>query len=710
MFKPLTCMSQSASSINDVQTLTQSLALSERRRRDTQRLSGVGFWELHHKQQTLYWSEEIFSIYAVDPDSIQPSYELFVRLIHDEDRERVEAAYQDAVASGREYNIRYRIKAGKTTKWIEARGVTYYDSEGKPERSIGTAQDISEMIQARRQIEHLATHDELTGLPNRKLLTDRLEQAIAKARRASQLLAICYLDLDGFKPINDTHGHATGDRLLIAFADRVKQELREEDTLARLGGDEFVIALNELSSIKQCEQIVQRLIRIIDAPFFVEGLSLRVTSSIGVTIYPLDAADTDVLIRHADQAMYQAKKSGKNRLQFHDNTQTLKVRSARSALSRFESALKHDELVLHYQPRVDLRNGQPAGFEALARWPLPRKGMALPAQFLPLIETRRLAIALDRWVIKAAIAQHLAWRAEDMILPISINLSPEMIQDVTFPAYLEELLSDCPRDVPRFMEFEILETGALGDTDEIAKTMYACIDQGVTFSLDDFGTGYSSLTYFHRLPIDMLKVDRTFVGRMLDDPRDQDIVEGVIRLADSLKRPVVAEGVENIELAIMLLQLGCNYAQGYGIAMPMPPNWVPQWLRQWRHQRDWQRLGELQNGPTASYDLNVAILGHRLWMEKFSRFCKTTRDALAPEMDAKRCQFDRWYRGIGAARYRGRAGFEMIDRLHQNIHRAAQRLQSQINDLSPDARQLELTKISRMGDDLTTIIKELASK
>ncbi|NEX19894.1 EAL domain-containing protein [Thiorhodococcus mannitoliphagus] len=690
--------------------LATSLALSERRRRDAQRLSGVGFWELNHKAQTLYWSEEIFAIYSLEAGTIEPNYETFVRLIHDDDREQVKAAYLDSVESHQEYNIRYRIKAGESIRWIEARGVTYYDSAGNPERSIGTAQDISEIIEAQDAIERLASHDALTGLPNRSLLADRLDQAIAHARRTSQLLAVCYLDLDGFKPINDNFGHATGDLLLIAFANRVKQELREGDTLARLGGDEFVITLNGLSSSMQCEQILQRLMRIMSEPYFVEGLSLKVSASIGVTIYPLDAADADSLLRHADHAMYKAKKRGKSTFELHDHTQNLKVRTTRAALTRFEASLKNNELVLLYQPRIDLRNGHPAGFEALVRWPLPRNGLALPAQFLPLIETRELAISLDRWVVKSAIEQHLAWRSNQIIVPISINLSPEMIQDATFPAYLAELLSDCPDDVPEFIEFEILETGALGDTDETGKTMYACIDQGVKFSLDDFGTGYSSLTYFHRLPIDLLKIDRTFVCKMLDDPRDQDIVEGVTRLADALGRPVVAEGVESIELAIMLLQMGCQYAQGYGIAMPMPPDRVPSWLKQWRHNQDWHRLGDMQNGPTARYDLNVAILSHRLWMDKLSRFCKTASDSLAPEIDVRQRQFARWYQGIGAARYHNRATFGAIDLLHKEIHGAAQTLRSKIRDLSPEARQVELNKISQKGDELTSLIIELASQ
>lgn len=689
--------------------LTRSLALAERRRRDAQRISGVGFWELDHQRDSLYWSEEIFAIYGLATDAITPDYATFVQLIHAEDRERVEAAYWDSVASGQEYNIRYRITAGDAIKWIDARGVTYYDSAGKPERSVGTAQDISEIIDAQQAMEHLASHDALTGLPNRMLLADRLEQAIAHARRTSQLLAVCYLDLDGFKPINDSHGHEIGDRLLIAFASRVKQELREADTLARLGGDEFVIALSGLSSILQCEQILRRLMHIMSEPFLIEGLALQVTASIGVTVYPLDATDADSLLRHADQAMYQAKKLGKSTFAMHDQTQNLKVRITQSARTRFETALKNHELTLHYQPRIDLRTGQPAGFEALARWPLPNNGLARPAQFLPLIDTPELAIAFDRWVVKTAIAQHLAWRESDILLPISINLSPETIQDSQFPSYLAEVLADGPEDLPRFLELEILETGALGDTDQVAKTMYACIDQGVKFSLDDFGTGYASLTYFHRLPIDLLKVDRTFVAKMLDDPRDQDIVEGVMRLAEALKRPVVAEGVESIELGIMLSQLGCPYAQGYGIAMPMPAERVPSWLRQWRCQRDWRRLGRLQTGPTARYDLNVAILGYQLWMEKLRRFAKSTRPSLAPEMDAARCQFSRWYRGIGAARYHNRASFGPIDQLHRDIHDAAEQLRDQIGALAPEARQLELAKISQMGEELIGLVMALAS-
>jgi EAL domain-containing protein (putative c-di-GMP-specific phosphodiesterase class I) len=435
---------------------------------------------------------------------------------------------------------------------------------------------------------------------------------------------------------------------------------------------------------------------------------VRVTASIGVAIYPLDDTDGDALLRHADHAMYQAKKDGKHRFRLHERTEHLRLLTEKTSLERFKTSLANDELVLYFQPRIDLRSGTLAGCEALLRWPLPKGGMALPEKFFPLIATREQAIAVDRWVLRNAIQHHLVWLRNGSRIPISINLGGETVQDETFPDYLSGLLAECPAGVAESIEFEVLETCVLRDSDRVARIMYACIDQGVTFSLDDFGTGYSSLSYFHRLPISLLKLDHSFVSAMLDHPKDQDIVEGVLHLANSLGRPVVAEGVEHLESGMMLLQLGCQYAQGYGVSRPLPATRVPSWEAQFRRNRDWQGLRHCESGPTTRCDLNVAMRSHERWMLRFRQYCESGRDFLRPEIDPDTCQVARWCRGIGAARYGDRPSFGPMQRLHGALLARTDAFFAQFTELSSDMRERTQAEISRTTDEFAALLAELA--
>lgn len=541
-------------------------------------------------------------------------------------------------------------------------------------RLADIAYDFVERKRAEQQIQFMAFNDVLTGLPNRQLFADRLQQAISLAKRSSMLLAICYLDLDGFKPVNDRYGHEVGDRLLVRLSERLRELLREGDTIARLGGDEFVILLNQLANIFHGEDAVQRLLDAIAQPFEIEDHRIHISGSIGVTFFPHDESDPDALLRHADQAMYKAKLSGKNSFRLYDPIQDQKAHATRKALSEFEDALHQTQLILHYQPRIDLRTGAIAGVEALVRWNHPERGLLVPAEFLPLIDDSPLEIALDEWVLKAALAQHLAWREQGLVLPVSVNISPRNIQQAGFPEYLAKLLANFPEGVSSFLELEVLETSAIGDTARVAEIMNACAELGVTFSLDDFGTGYSSLTYFHRLPISVLKIDQHFVRSMMLDARDQDIVEGVVKLAEALNRPVVAEGVENLELGIMLDALGCQFGQGYGIARPMPADAIVDWSRRWRDEETWHRLHQLAKGPTDRYDLNVAIFTHRQWADRVKSYLASGLTAECPELDETSCQFSIWHHGIGRARYGGCQMFAQVIARHEAVHRVAQEL------------------------------------
>jgi diguanylate cyclase (GGDEF)-like protein/PAS domain S-box-containing protein len=566
----------------------KTLELSERRRIESQRLSGVGFWELDHKANTLYWSEEIFAIYGIDPNALAPNYSIFVNLIFDDDREMVEEAFKASVENGTEYSIRYRVKCEGSFKWIESKALTYFDESYNPERSIGTAQDISEIINAVEKLKRMAHYDVLTDLPNRVLLSDRINQGMVQCQCLNLSLAIAYLDLDGFKVVNDTYGHDVGDELLITVSQRMKEALRDGDTLARIGGDEFVVVMVDLEKIEDSEPVLKRLLRAVAKPVILGDAVMQVSASIGVTLYPQDGADADQLIRHADEAMYIAKLAGKNRYHLFDTAQNNAVIIRGQSIADVRSALDRREFLLHYQPKVNMNTGEVIGVEALIRWQHPVRGLVPPLEFLPAIEGHAISLDLGEWVIATALSQINQWQSIGVNLPISVNISAHQLQQDNFTTRLSALLAAHPEVNPHYLEMEILETSAVNDISQVSATMNACHELGVGFALDDFGTGYSSLTYLRRLPAHMIKIDQSFVRGMLVDEDDLAIVEGVVGLAKAFKREVIAEGVETIEHGVELLKLGCELAQGYGIARPMPSSGIPEWISNWKADYSWQ--------------------------------------------------------------------------------------------------------------------------
>jgi diguanylate cyclase (GGDEF)-like protein/PAS domain S-box-containing protein len=468
-----------------------------------------------------------------------------------------------------------------------------YDKNGITINYVAMSTDITLMKEHQGQLERNAHYDILTSLPNRVLLADRLSQAMLQCTRHEQSLAVVFLDLDGFKAINDAYGHDVGDELLIALSIRMKGALREGDSLARIGGDEFVAVLADLTNattVEDCEPILERLLLAASDPVTVGDIVLNVSASIGVTFYPQDNVDADQLVRHADQAMYVAKESGKNRYHLFDTVQDDAVKVQRESLGAIRSALDHHQFVLYYQPKVNMRTGTVTGFEALIRWQHPERGLLNPIDFLPIIENNPMSIEMGEWVIDTALTQISQWQAMEINLSVSIsvNIAAVQLQQSDFTDRLSMLLMAHPDVNPCDLELEVLETSALDDVHNVSKTMNACMALGVKFALDDFGTGYSSLTYLRRLPASLIKIDQTFVRDMLIDADDLAIVEGVIALAKSFKRDVIAEGVETIEHGAVLLQLGCDLAQGYGIARPMPASEVPIWVADWKPDDNWQ--------------------------------------------------------------------------------------------------------------------------
>ncbi len=466
-----------------------------------------------------------------------------------------------------------------------------YDEQGKPKQFVALCSDITLLKEHEKELEHMAQFYLLTELPNRVLLADRLHQAMTMSVRHDSHIGIAFLDLDGFKGVNDQFGHEIGDQLLMKLAILMHKTLREGDTLSRIGGDEFVFVFSDLHQLEDCLPMLSRLLQAASQEVFIENNSIKVSASLGVTFYPQQTeVDADQLIRQADQAMYQAKLAGKNRYHFFDAEHDSRVRVYNESLGRIQQALVDKEFVLYYQPKVNMRNGEIIGVEALIRWQHPEKGLLPPAAFLPVIENKSLAIELGEWVIDTALEQVEQWSASGLDMKVSVNIGANQLQQIDFVERLMQQLTAHPNVKPESIELEVLETSAMEDIALVSETIQSCKQHGISFALDDFGTGYSSLTYLKRLPVSLLKIDQSFVRDMLVDPDDLAILEGILSLAASFRLEVIAEGVETIEHGEFLLKLGCELAQGYGIARPMPANEILDWIKSWQPAITWSDI------------------------------------------------------------------------------------------------------------------------
>ena len=462
-----------------------------------------------------------------------------------------------------------------------------YDDAGHVKNLVGLFSDITQAKEQQQNLERMAYHDPLTQLPNRALLSDRLQQALSRAERSGESVAICLLDLDGFKPVNDTLGHEAGDYLLVQLAVRMNICLRDSDTVARLGGDEFAVLLCGLNSVDECRQTLERLLNTIKTPYQIADQTVTVSASIGFTMYPADDNGPDTLLRHADHAMYQAKVNGGSRIQQFDADHDRQFRGLRQDRVRIESALSQQEFRLFYQPKVDLRQGIVVGMEALIRWQHPDLGLRAPAAFLPMVEDTDFSIPLGEWVLREALGQIKSWQAVGLDFKVSVNISARHIVQSNFAERLAVILADFAQVSPTKLELEITETAAIEDVSGVASTINNCKQLGVCFALDDFGVGYSSLTYLRRLPVETIKIDQSFVRDMLHDVDDLAVVAGVISLSRDFKRKVVAEGVETAEQGVWLLRMGCSVVQGYGIAKPMPASEVRGWVEAYQPDPSW---------------------------------------------------------------------------------------------------------------------------
>ncbi len=465
-------------------------------------------------------------------------------------------------------------------RWLRSIGkIVSYDLHGRAMRMLGVCLDVTEQQEQKNTLRQLAHFDTLTGLANRVELAARLNDALQSSRQSTQLMGIAYLDLDGFKPINDRLGHAAGDRLLVLVAKRLQHAMRSNDCAARFGGDEFVLLLNPLNSRAECEAMLQRIMHSISRPYALDGEQVLVTASIGYTLSPDDSSDADTLIRHADQAMYQAKQSGRNRIEAFDANEDRSQRENHIKGQRILQGLHHHEFVLHVQPKVDMQSGQVIGVEALARWQHPQQGLLTPQHFLPHIEGGELELAFGQWSIMQALDILEDFQQQGLSLPVAVNLSPTHLQHSHFTQWMASQLQAHPRIPPRLLDLEITENAALHDMQKMSQVLKALRALGLNISLDDFGTGYSSLTYLSKLPLDSLKIDRSFVCDMLTDRAHRAIVHGVITIASSFGCKVIAEGVESHEQCACLSDMGCHWAQGFYFARPMAVEDFYRWLQ-----------------------------------------------------------------------------------------------------------------------------------
>lgn len=466
--------------------------------------------------------------------------------------------------------------------------------------------------EVQHQVEQVAYYDPLTGLPNSILFSSTLRQAVARVRHQGGWLAVVYLDVDDFRSINARYGELLGDRLLVALGKRLSGHLQTGEMVGYLGGDEFALILPDLGGWDDVDERIVRILQSNRSPLVLDGESYDLSYSAGIAVLPVDADDADALLRHAQEALHQAKQESRGYFRLFDGEQDKKRHLRREMLHSLESALERRELVLYYQPKVDLRQGTVVGFEALVRWRHPQRGLLLPGQFLPPVENSDFMIALGEWAMREALDQSLRWEALGLKTRVSVNIAGRHLLLPDFADRVALVLGEVPQARPDALDIEILESSTFQDYDRVRQTMDRCRALGVSFSLDDFGTGYSSLAYLSQLPVSTIKIDQMFVRRLFDQREDPAIIQAVDQIATVFGREVVAEGVETREHGMLLASMGCSLGQGFGIGRPMVGEAVPEWVAAYRLPEEWRAAAGLA-WRSSLYDIFRARHCHHLW-------------------------------------------------------------------------------------------------
>lgn len=554
--------------------------------------------------------------------------------------------------------------------------VTIRDKEGQICNHIGTFVDIKNVLRDLGRLQQPAQFESLIDVPDRIQLQSWLNE-MTRETDQDNLLAVIVIDLDDFKSLNDNHGHPTGNRLLAITTQRLMKIARSEDLVGRLGGDEFFLMLRNFNNRDEVEQMADRILKIIGQPCDIDGRRYQVTASLGATIFPHDNSDADTLLRHADQAMYTAKESGRSRYHIFDSERDQQAQTRRQLLNRLAQGLEQNELLLHYQPKVNLRTGQLIGVEALLRWQHPEDGFMPPASFLPHAEHNDLIIEIGDWVARQALAQIAEWNGLGLNIPISINVAARQLLKNDFVDRVKEILAEFPDTPNGSLEMEILESAALENTGHVRNVIEQCGDLGIKFALDDFGTGYASLAYLRDIPADILKIDRSFVCNILENRDDMTLIEGAIGLGAAFQRIIIAEGVETAEQGVLLMRLGCDIAQGYGIAKPMPAQEMPDWVTSYQPDPQWALWADT-NWEMKDFPLLVAQYDHLKWVRRVLLHVDGAALQLPQQefSDHRLCRFGHWYYGHGMTHYGDVKAFRDLEPTHIAVHKLGAKIVS----------------------------------
>ncbi len=684
-------------------------SLEEERNRFALAIEGAqdGLWDWNLQTDDVMLSERFEIMLGYSPGDLPQYIDFWFELLHPEDKDKalkVVQEYLDAKGNGT-YEGTFRLRA-KDGSWrlILGRGKAQFATDGTPLRLVGFITDISHQIEFQEKLEHTAKHDSLTNLPNRFLLSELLTLAMNKVKRNDQHLALLFIDIDGFKEINDNYGYDAGNKILSTMAMRMHNIVRKSDTVSRLGGDEFVIVATDLKNKNEIIPMLERLLSELYSNISYDEKQMNVSVSIGVTLYPqIDDIGNEVLLRQADQAMYHAKLLGKNQYQFFDLGASEELKEQQKHILNLREAIKKGQLVLYYQPKIDMTNNQVLGLEALLRWNDPINGLLYPDSFLPLVEHEAsFMIDLGQWVFENAFSQLEAWHLQGLDITLSINVSAYEVQQQNFSTYLQELFKKYPDIKPNTIELELLETAAFDNFELTSNTLRECQELGVSIAIDDFGTGYASLNYLKELPMDTLKIDKSFVIDLLNTSKSLSIVEAAIGLAHAFNCKVVAEGVESEEHGKILLQLGCDIAQGYAIAKAMPAQDIIDWIHSYKGFASWELIEPINVDNRILLHLAIE---HRNWINSIELFLQN-KTSILPALSSEHCKLGEWLLNGASKEQHSHPDFESLNKLHVVLHDYT----AEVLPFSGNNKAQELKKIKELNDEILQILEVLIKK
>ena len=634
-----------------------------------------GLWDWDLQTNELLFGERFEVMLGYTPGTLENNVNTWFNLLHPDDIEPANKVIQEYLnkkgEGSYENSFRFLAKDG-SWKWMLGRGKAEFDEDGTPLRFVGFNTDITEQKEYQDKLDHTAKHDLLTNLPNRFLLSELLTHEMTVTKRSNKQLALLFIDLDGFKEVNDVYGHDAGDEVLSVVASRMNNVVRESDIVSRLGGDEFVIVITDINKSEELIPLFHRLLSDLSSTIKFNEHNMHVSASIGVSLYPQDRdIGNEVLLRQADQAMYNAKTSGKNQYKFFNIEASDELIQIKQNISNLRNAMTENQFVLYYQPKVNMKTNTVVGLETLLRWNHPEKGLLFPDDFLPLIEQdASFMIELGHWVFDNAFSALEIWHLAGLDIMLSINVSSHEVQQEGFSLYLKALLDKHQGIKSNTVEIELLETIAFDNFERTSKVLKECQELGVNIAIDDFGTGYASLDYLKKLPMNTLKIDKSFVIDLLHTSSSISIIEASVGLARAFNVNLVAEGVESEEQGKILLQLGCTIAQGYVVAKAMPAENVIAWIASYKGFSSWSTIERLNDDQRI---ILYACVEYRSWFLSFENFIKNKNNT-PPKLDASTCYLGQWINNCSSEEYLSHPEFKALQALHFELHNYAGKL------------------------------------